>query len=180
MEDAQHIIEFLHLIDKLKHTPRTGWVYCKVPNPESISDHMYRMAVMAMILAPPTIDRSHAVMVSLCHDMAEAIVGDITPHDPVTPEDKHERELKAIMEMSKLLPKERGEEIVNCWKEFEEKKTDVAKFCAQLDKIEMCVQAGEYQDKFGLNLSQFFTSMPEKPVDGLQTLCDEVSKFSNK
>lgn len=29
--------------------PRTGWVYRNVPDPESVSDHMYRMAMMALV-----------------------------------------------------------------------------------------------------------------------------------
>ena len=93
VETTQKILQFLHLMNELKHTPRTGWVYHNIPNPESISDHMYRMAIMAMIYAPPTIDKNHAVMVCLCHDMGEALIGDITPTDPVSPEQKHKIEL---------------------------------------------------------------------------------------
>ncbi|EAL44509.1 metal dependent phosphohydrolase, putative [Entamoeba histolytica HM-1:IMSS-B] len=172
----ENIMKFLHLMNDLKHIPRTGWVYNNVPNPESISDHMYRMAILAMIFCPSHLDRNHAIMVSLCHDMAEALIGDITPNDPVTPEEKHKRELNAITEMSKLLPNEIGEEIKNCWIEFEEKKTEVAQFCAQLDKIEMCIQADEYEKKFGLDLHQFFTSMPEKPISTVKPLCEELMK----
>lgn len=180
MSDIHGIIEFFHLINTLKHTPRTGWVYNHVPNPESICDHMYRMAIMAMVLAPPTIDRTHAVMVSLCHDMAEALVGDITPSDPVTPQEKHQRELAAITKMAELLPPERGEEIKQCWLEFEERSTDVAKFCAQLDKIEMCLQASEYEKTHGLSLSQFFTSMPSEPVEGLEQICEAIFSCHEK
>ena len=43
-------LSFLHVIRNLKTTPRTGWVNHHVPNPESISDHMYRMAVILMIM----------------------------------------------------------------------------------------------------------------------------------
>ena len=37
-------------------TKRTGWVRSAVKSPESIADHMYRMAVMAM-LAPSHLNR---------------------------------------------------------------------------------------------------------------------------
>lgn len=33
---------------------------------------------------------------ALVHDLAEALVGDITPHCAVTPEDKHRREREAM------------------------------------------------------------------------------------
>ena len=32
-----------------QRVPRTGWVYRNVQKPESVSDHMYRMAVMALV-----------------------------------------------------------------------------------------------------------------------------------
>ena len=33
-------------------TPRTGWVRCGIKKPESIADHMYRMATMAFVVNP--------------------------------------------------------------------------------------------------------------------------------
>lgn len=40
-----------------QRVPRTGWVYRNVKNPESVSDHMYRMAMMSLIITDPTVDR---------------------------------------------------------------------------------------------------------------------------
>ncbi|KAL7718013.1 5'-deoxynucleotidase [Entamoeba marina] len=168
------IMQFLHLIGDLKNIPRTGWVHNNVPNPESISDHMYRMSIMAMLLAPPTIDKSYAIKMCLCHDMAETIVGDITPMEPVTKEEKFEKESKALDEMCELLPKEIGDDIKKCWLEYEAKETDVAKFCASLDKVEMCLQAQEYENKHQLDLSQFFKSIPITSGDSLKPFFDLV------
>jgi len=36
---------------QLKCEPRSGWLYAKIPNPESVADHYYRTAVMAFFLA---------------------------------------------------------------------------------------------------------------------------------
>ena len=36
------------------------------------------------------------MVISLVHDMAECIVGDITPSDPVSAEDKHRMEVEAM------------------------------------------------------------------------------------
>ena len=167
-------MEFLHLLNDLKHLPRTGWVYNTIPNPESVSDHMYRMAMLAMIYCPSHLDKDRAIKVCLCHDIAEALVGDITPHDPVTPEEKHRRELEAIISMSQMLPEPASTEIKECWLEFEEKKSELAQFCNQLDKIEMCIQANEYEKKYKKDLSSFFTSIPKEPLPCLKKLCDEI------
>jgi putative hydrolase of HD superfamily len=37
---------FLETIEALKTTDRRGWVLRDVHKPESIADHMYRMAIM--------------------------------------------------------------------------------------------------------------------------------------
>jgi 5'-deoxynucleotidase YfbR-like HD superfamily hydrolase len=43
-------LPFLHTIERLKNIPRAGWVRKGVRDPESVSDHMYRMAVICMLL----------------------------------------------------------------------------------------------------------------------------------
>jgi putative hydrolase of HD superfamily len=62
---------------------------------ESISDHMYRMFLITMF-APPTlasrIDIHRCTKMALIHDMAEALVGDITPVDGVAKTEKNRRE----------------------------------------------------------------------------------------
>ena len=40
---------FLHVIEQLKQIPRRGWEKRGVRSPESVSDHMYRMAIMIMM-----------------------------------------------------------------------------------------------------------------------------------
>ena len=43
------------------------------------------------------------MVISLVHDMAESIVGDITPSDPVTPEEKHRLEVEAMSSLVESL-----------------------------------------------------------------------------
>jgi putative hydrolase of HD superfamily len=40
----------------LQLTKRTGWVRCNVAGPESIADHMYRMAMMSLIAGDAAVD----------------------------------------------------------------------------------------------------------------------------
>lgn len=44
-----HFYKLLSLLPSHQRVPRTGWVYRNVEKPESVSDHMYRMAVMALV-----------------------------------------------------------------------------------------------------------------------------------
>ena len=74
--------------------------------------------------------------------MAEAIVGDITPHDGITPEEKHRREREAIKRLSSQLG---DTQLLDLWLEFEEATTDEAKLVRDLDLLEMSLQARWYQ-----------------------------------
>lgn len=40
-------LPFLHLMENLKTTPRTGWLRT-IKNPESVADHSYRLALLTM------------------------------------------------------------------------------------------------------------------------------------
>ncbi|KAL2936156.1 HD domain-containing protein 2 [Bienertia sinuspersici] len=97
-------IDFLTLCQSLKKTKRAGWVKRNVENPESISDHMYRMGLMALISADiPGVNRDKCVKIAIVHDIAEAIVGDITPSDGISKIEKSRREKEALDEMCNVL-----------------------------------------------------------------------------
>ncbi|KAE8654472.1 HD domain-containing protein 2 [Hibiscus syriacus] len=75
-----------------------------IEGPESIADHMYRMALMALIAGDlPGVNRERCIKIAIVHDIAEAIVGDITPSCGVPKEEKRRREQAALTEMCKIL-----------------------------------------------------------------------------
>ena len=51
----------------------------------------------------PGLDGAKCVKMALVHDIAEAVVGDITPHDGVSKADKHAREAAAVEKMQVML-----------------------------------------------------------------------------
>ena len=162
---ASRAISFLQLTQQLNLTPGTGWVKHGVSKPESIADHMYRMSLMAMVAAKemPGLDQNRCVKLALIHDLAEAIVGDITPHDPVSKEEKAKMEADAMAKIRDMLGDSLGgEEVEALWHEYEDQVTDEAKLLKDLDKLEMIMQAGEYERAQGKDLSQFFESTAGK------------------
>ena len=71
---APRAVRFAHTVGLLKRQKRTGWVLRGVPLPESVADHSYRMAMLAMICSVPGVDSGRAVQIALVHDLAEAHV----------------------------------------------------------------------------------------------------------
>lgn len=77
----------------LQTTKRTGWIQHNIELPESIAEHMYRMGIMCLLFKDsPGIDYSKCIKMALVHDLAESIVGDITPQCGVSRDEKCKRE----------------------------------------------------------------------------------------
>uniref|UniRef100_A0AC34RRQ5 5'-deoxynucleotidase HDDC2 n=1 Tax=Panagrolaimus sp. JU765 TaxID=591449 RepID=A0AC34RRQ5_9BILA len=154
------IFELLHVLDNLKHLVRTGWQHFNVPLPETVSGHMYRMAVLAMALGgeDSSINIQHCVKMALVHDIGEAIVGDITPRCGVTDDEKFKLEEEAVKKIASFVQPVVGSEWEALWREYEEAKTPEALAVKQLDKFDMIAQAFSYEEKFGIDLEEFFKS----------------------
>ncbi|KAL2063203.1 hypothetical protein VTL71DRAFT_5007 [Oculimacula yallundae] len=86
-------MDFLLLLERLKHIPRTGWKMRGIDRPESVSGHIFFMTVMAGLSDGDAGRRSDMALV---HDMAESLVGDITPFQGVSKEEKYQREFLAM------------------------------------------------------------------------------------
>jgi putative hydrolase of HD superfamily len=158
----QDIAKFLEITGVLKRTPRTGWVDVGVYQPESVADHTFRTSVFCMLYADmEALDPLKLLRMALIHDLPEAIIGDLMPSQK-TAETK-ENEENAMNRMLNLLPKMQRENYLAVWNEYQEGKTREAKAVRQIEKIEMALQAKEYE-KFGSTkekLERFIKSAEE-------------------
>ncbi|GJZ60666.1 HD domain-containing protein 2, partial [Tanacetum coccineum] len=139
---------------------RKGWVNHDIKGPESIADHMYRMAIMALIADDlPGINRERCIKIAIVHDIAEAIVGDITPSDGVPKAEKSRLEQAALKEMCNVLGGGmRAQEIQELWREYEDNASLEANLVKDFDKVEMILQALEYETEHNKVLDEFFLS----------------------
>uniref|UniRef100_A0A6I8P5J7 5'-deoxynucleotidase HDDC2 n=1 Tax=Ornithorhynchus anatinus TaxID=9258 RepID=A0A6I8P5J7_ORNAN len=143
---GRSLLHFMRLLGQLKRVPRTGWVYRNVEKPESVSDHMYRMSIMALVTEDKNLNKDRCVRLALVHDMAECIVGDIAPADNVPKEEKHRREEEAMKQLTRLLSEDVRKEIFDLWEEYENQASAEARFVKELDQCEMILQAFEYEE----------------------------------
>ncbi|NP_001087264.1 5'-deoxynucleotidase HDDC2 [Xenopus laevis] len=161
---GKSLLQFMKLVGQLKRVPRTGWIYRQVEKPESVSDHMYRMAVMAMLTEDRKLNKDRCIRLALVHDMAECIVGDIAPADNIAKEEKHRKEKAAMEHLTQLLPDNLKTEVYDLWEEYEHQFTAEAKFVKELDQCEMILQALEYEEleKRPGRLQDFYNSTAGK------------------
>ncbi|PVH15883.1 uncharacterized protein CXQ87_003740 [Candidozyma duobushaemuli] len=175
------MLAFTQIVRLLKTQPRTGWVDRGIPleKTESIADHMYRMSIIAMALPNRQVNIDRCVKIALVHDIAESLVGDITPFGGVTKAEKHRRESDTIDYLVKIVSpynSEFAEEMKELWLEYEEIRSPEAVYVKDIDKFEMIQQAWDYEQEYGqkYDLSEFYRSRSNIKTPEIGELCDEV------
>lgn len=174
-----YVLTFLQIVSLLKKQRRTGWVDHGIDSCESISDHMYRMSIASMLITDKSVDTSKCVKISAIHDIAESLVGDITPFDKVDKVEKHRRELLTITYLSDLIKNYDttvGEEILEYWLDYEEIRTPEARYVKDIDKFEMLLQCFEYEKEFKgtKRLDQFWGARSSIKTDEVKSWTDEL------
>jgi putative hydrolase of HD superfamily len=151
------LLPILEAIDQLKALKRAGWVRVGVPNPESVAGHSYGVAMLALVLGPQLgVDVGRLLQLALVHDLGEARVGDLTPADGVSEAEKKRREGDAVAAIVAGLPQ--GSALVELWQEYAANATPEARIVHQLDKLDLAAQALAYEERDGLDLSEFWAS----------------------
>ncbi|KAL8668320.1 MAG: hypothetical protein Q9168_007049 [Polycauliona sp. 1 TL-2023] len=180
-------ISFLHILERLKTTPREGWRRFSIPSPESISDHMYRMSIMTLLCPSPLrkkLDIPRCTLLALCHDMAESLVGDITPMDGVVKAEKRRREEETMDYLTRQLLgvgtgcQEAGTLLREAWEEYEDSVTLEAKFVHDIDKLELVIQMMEYERRGEgkVDLGEFLRVAEKIEMEEMKSWCRDVLK----
>jgi len=158
----RNLVKFFETVGRLKTTPRSGWVEIGIRQPESVADHTFRTSILCMIYSDlEGLDQLKLLRMALIHDIPEAIIGDLTPSTKTT--GNKEREDTAMNQILSLLPKKQKEKYLAAWNEYQEGKTKEAKAVRQLEKLEMALQAKEYEEIESTteNLNRFIKSADE-------------------
>ncbi len=141
----KELLELLKAAGRLKRIKRIGWVEAGIEEPESVADHSFRTALLAMILADlQGLDAEKAMGMALLHDLPEAEVGDLTPEEKVRRPAHALEEGEAMERLLSLLPKPLSERYHSLWREFKSLGSPEAEIVSQSDKLEMYIQAIEY------------------------------------
>ena len=150
-ERIKNTMRFYLLATQLKYKIRSGWdeTHWNVSKEriESIAEHIYGTCILALSIDSEFethLDIGKVIKMLVLHELGEVVIGDITPFDNITPEEKMEKEHAAIKEvLGELIKKE---EYFALLMEFDEKRTKEAIYAHHCDKLEADIQAKVYQD----------------------------------
>ncbi len=139
-------MKILEVLMNLKYEERRGWKRI-LPGltVESVASHSFSTAFIAMLLAmKKKANVEKVVCMALLHDIAEGVIGDITPEMTDFIE-KEETESKVMEYILRDLPDDIRDKLLALWREYIEGRSEEAKIVAEADKIDMHLQAKRYE-----------------------------------
>lgn len=140
MKPAQ-LIEFLGVIEKLKCNTRHSWT--SSGRRESVAEHTWRLAVLAMLCKDeyPDLDNDKLIRMCLVHDLGEALTGDVPSFYKT--EQNELGEAEAWEQLFLMLPEPYASEIRALYQEMEKRETPEAKLYKALDNMEAVISHNE-------------------------------------
>ena len=186
MDDAERagLLEFLRAAERLKVVTRSG--FTSAGEPESVAEHSWRLALMALLLAPelPGVDFARLVKICLVHDLGEAIGGDIPAPEQAhrgDPGGKAAAERRDLVRLVAPLPAPRREEITALWDEYEAARSPEARLAKALDRLETILQHTQgrnppgFDYRFNLGYGRQHTEAPPL-VAALRAALDQATE----
>jgi putative hydrolase of HD superfamily len=137
----QRQIDFIVEADKIKNILRKSRLFDQTRF-ENDAEHSWSVCLMALLFReyanfPVNVER--VVLMLLIHDIVEVDAGDTFLY-AVDRDSAHDREEKAARRIFGLLESDQAAEFYDAWVEFEERKTNEAKFAAVFDRFEPILQ----------------------------------------
>lgn len=148
----------------LKLLPRTGWLQRGMRDVESIAEHTFAVATLAMLVGDqqPGIDRGRLLAIALLHDIAESLIGDLpaSARRLFGAEAKRAAERRAMVEMFTGLPQ--ADEYLGLWDEYCVGGSKEARMVKAMDHLEMLAQALAYERAGSRALGEFWEDAGDK------------------
>jgi putative hydrolase of HD superfamily len=132
---------------RLKDVSRTGWELRGITDPESVADHSWGTALLvSRYSGEAAVEGERSLRMALVHDLVEVRVGDIPRRaDPrverVSEEEKRGKEERAARELAGEL---QWPELEELWREYDEGKSEEARFVRDMNLLDMVLQATLY------------------------------------
>lgn len=137
----KELISALSVAERLKCATRH--CYTSTGRHESVAEHSWRIALMAMLLTPefPDLDMNRVIRMCLIHDLGEAFTGDIPTFNKTAAD--MEKEDQLFDAWVATLPEETKAEFRALLSEMEALQTQEAKLYKSLDKMEAVISHNE-------------------------------------
>ncbi|HEU4700238.1 MAG TPA: HD domain-containing protein [Gemmatimonadales bacterium] len=185
--DVTGVLEFLRTAERLKTQYRSG--FTSDGRAESVAEHTWRVALMALVVAPafPDVDFARLVKICLVHDLGEALGGDVPAPEQARraaageATGKGDAERRDLLALVAPLPTVTRDELVALWDEYEAAATPEARLAKALDKLETILQHTQgrnppgFDYRFNLAYGRAYTA-GDPIIAALRAALDEATE----
>jgi putative hydrolase of HD superfamily len=173
------ILPLYRNIDKIKHHERQGWVDAGVKGTkDTIASHSFGATILGWILSQTEdVDENKVMKLLIIHDLIMAHIPDVTPKD-ASYKKKKDLENSAGEKLLQSVPDCIKEEFAQCFKEYQEGKTEEAKIAREADKLDTVFQAIMYSERLHKNEVAQFLNAYESTFQSRTSrkIVDEIKK----
>ncbi len=153
----KELLQFYLLATELKDTIRSGWKVWNIDRKrvESVAEHIYGTCILAISIDSQfelDIDLYKVVMMLVLHEIEEIKIGDLTPFDKVTKEEKRKLGKQAVEEILNTLDKKL--QYIELIEEFENMQTNESIFVKMCDKLEADIQCKLYCEEKSIDINK--------------------------
>lgn len=156
-QKIKNMLQFYLMATQLKDKIRRGWELWNIDRKrvESVAEHIYGTCILAISIDSEfdlNIDIYKVVMMLVLHEIEEVKIGDLTPFDKVTKEEKRKMGKQAVQEILNSLSKKA--DYIELIEEFEEMKTRESIFAKMCDKLEADIQCKLYCEEKSIDINK--------------------------
>jgi putative hydrolase of HD superfamily len=186
--EASGLITLLRELMKLKAVPRIGWLLRGVRDVESVAAHSFGVAFIAMMLADRAqargqrVDVERVLRMALLHDLTEARTGDLPStikryFGSATLKTADQRVLREMLSNLGTL----GDSYLELWLDYEQRVSLEARLVKGADKLDLLLQAYEYEKGGADSLQEFWDGAEEDFATlGIEDLIEDLIELLNK
>lgn len=181
------VLDFLRGAERLKTVTRSA--YTSTGERETVAEHSWRLALMALLLARefPEVDFARLVKICLVHDLGEAIGGDVPAPEQArrlaagVPTGKGAAERRDLLMLVQPLPETLRSEIVALWDEYDAARSAEAKLAKAMDKLETILQHNQgknppqFDYRFNLDYGREQTTAPPL-IAAIRAILDRLTE----
>lgn len=153
---VENVLRFYLLATTLKDKIRTGWKVWNIERTraESVAEHIFGTCMLAIAIDSEykmNIDLKKVILMLALHETEEIDIGDLTPFDKVSYEERRKLGRCAVEHIFSGLIKK--EEYLDLIEEFEKMETNESLFAKMCDKLEADIQSKIYCEEGSLDIT---------------------------
>lgn len=156
-QKIKKLLQFYLLATELKNKIRSGWKVWNIDRErvESVAEHIYGTCILAISIDSEfelNVDIYKVITMLVLHEIEEIKIGDLTPFDKITKEEKRRIGKKAVEEILSTLDKK--VQYIQLIEEFENMETKESIFAKMCDKLEADIQCKLYCEENCIDINK--------------------------